>query len=44
MFNITTRREELDRKLLKEMGISATIVLMALFEVYKALQVRPTCI
>ena len=39
--NIT--REGPDRKWLKEMGNSATVVLMSLLELYKALQVGATC-
>ena len=37
VFNITTRREGPDPKLLSELDISATIVLMSLHELYEAL-------
>ena len=43
VLKIDTTREGPDRKRLKEMGNSATVVLMSLLELYKALQVRTTC-
>ena len=43
VLKINTTREGPDRKCLKEMGNSATVVLMSLLELYKALQVRATC-
>ena len=42
MLKINTTREGPDRKCLKEIGNSATVVLMSLLELYKALQVRAT--
>ena len=43
VLKINTTREGPDRKWLKEIGNSATVVLMSLRELYKALQVRTTC-
>ena len=43
MLKIDTTREGPHRKWLREMGTSATVVLMSLLELYKALQVRATC-
>ena len=40
VLKINTTREGQDRKCLKEVGNSATVVLMSLRELYKALQVR----
>ena len=40
---INTKREGLDRTLLREMSNSVTVVLMSLYELYKALEVLPTC-
>lgn len=43
VIKINTTREGPDRTLLREMGNSATVVLMSLYELYKALEVLPTC-
>lgn len=43
VININTTREGPDRKLLKERGNSATVVLMSLHELYRALQVLAAC-
>ena len=43
VLKINSTREGPDRKLLKEIGNSAAVVLMSLHELYKALQVRATC-
>lgn len=43
MLKIDTTPEGPHRKLLRKMGTSATVVLMSLIELYKALQVRATC-
>ena len=43
VLKINTTRKGPDRKWLKEKGNSATVVLMSLLELYKALQVRATC-
>lgn len=44
VLKINTTREGADRNLLKERGNSATVVLMSLYELYKALQVRASCL
>ena len=44
VFKISATREGPDRKLLKEKGNSAMVVLMSLHELYKALQVHATCL
>ena len=43
MLRINNTREGPNRQCLKEIGASATVVLMSLLELYKALQVRATC-
>lgn len=44
VLKINTTREGADRNLLKERGNSATVVLMSLYELYKALQVCASCL
>lgn len=44
LFKISTTREGRDRNLLKGRGNSVTVVLMSLHELYKALQVRASCL
>ena len=44
VIKINSTREGLDRKILKELGNSATVVLMSLHELYKSLQILATCI
>ena len=44
VLKINTTREGADRKLLRTMGNSATVVLMSLHELYKALEVSAVCL